>query len=226
MEKCEICKKEHETLMFYSGKLEVKSHDFHDWITDVICKECAKEAGLSIIECHHCKREFTEQNHNGRRINENYYCYYCLKELFTKCHSCYEYEKRENLTEFRGGWFHETCLENRREHMTEWESEPLNLENNKFKKLKHKRCFGIEVEIDDDDLPLYELQETCFASRNDGSLENGKEFVSPILQGDKGYEAIKEFCKITKFCKHNTRGSVHLHIDARDLSWVKIKKYG
>ena len=61
----------------------------------------------------------------------------------------------------------------------------------------------------------------------DGSLgDNGREYVSPIFQGDEGFQAIKKFTGALQgwgYFVNNSCG-LHVHIDGRDLGCVQIKR--
>lgn len=102
---------------------------------------------------------------------------------------------------------------------------PLNFDNNTFKHLRFKRCFGIELEINDKHLEYKDIENnTCFGSKEDGSLDCGSEFYSPILQGDKGYLAIKKFCDTIRKPNIGVCTGYHLHLDARNLYLKDIQK--
>jgi hypothetical protein len=99
------------------------------------------------------------------------------------------------------------------------------LAENTFDKLKEKYRFGIELEIDDDDLPYYDIEnDTVFGCKDDGSLDKGSEFYSPIMQGDKGYNAIEKFCHCVRNKKVSTKAGFHLHIGSENFGIRNITK--
>jgi hypothetical protein len=81
------------------------------------------------------------------------------------------------------------------------------------------RCYGIELETDKS--PKYRTlrENTIFGAKYDGSI-NGMEFVSPILQGDAGFQAVKDFCQKAKRLgfQVNSDCGYHVHIDMRDTT--------
>jgi len=61
----------------------------------------------------------------------------------------------------------------------------------------------------------------------DGSLgDDGREYVSPILQGDEGFHEIRKFAGILQGWGYfvNRSCGLHVHIDGRDLGCEDIKK--
>lgn len=91
--------------------------------------------------------------------------------------------------------------------------------------------FGFEVEVDwgedndrDQDLIEEIREKTAFGMHHDGSLDNGIEFISPHLRGDKGLELLKEFCYIIREAPVRRTCGLHLHLGTEDCSWSDMKK--
>jgi hypothetical protein len=174
--------------------------------------------------------------HNTYRgLHNDYYCRDCFYEHYRYCDECGEviylddsyYHENSGNTYCSYCW-EENGLDNEgssRRNCIEFPPKSFNLSNVKFKHLRYRRCFGIELEINDDNLPYIEIEgQTVFGSKYDGSLDCGSEMYSPILQGDKGYNEIKKLCNIVENCHVGTCAGYHLHIDARNLTWRSIKK--
>jgi hypothetical protein len=85
-----------------------------------------------------------------------------------------------------------------------WETEPIVFDG-KITELKSSRRFGIELET---------RGKTAYGSKYDGSI-SGMEFISPILQGDKGLWATRGFCTRAKHMGFTIDSDCgyHLHID-------------
>ena len=94
--------------------------------------------------------------------------------------------------------------------------------------------FGVEIEVDWGETLLKKYYQKCaytnivnkkiFGIKYDGSLDDGVEFYSPILQGDKGLAVLKDFCDWAKFFPVNANCGFHLHIDMKDRTWEELHK--
>jgi hypothetical protein len=88
-----------------------------------------------------------------------------------------------------------------------------------FARTRSARQFGIELETSDCE-GYDELPDGCaFRAETDGSID-GKEFVSAVLKGDQGLDAITEFCS---FANRNdwsvdAKCGFHAHFDVGDLN--------
>ena len=94
-----------------------------------------------------------------------------------------------------------------------WEAEPITFDG-KITELKSSRRFGIELETEECPGHFSLRGKTAYGSKYDGSI-SGMEFVSPILQGDKGLWATRGFCTRAKNKGFKVDGDCgyHLHID-------------
>lgn len=101
--------------------------------------------------------------------------------------------------------------------------------NETFTKCHVDRCYGIELEfneLSDEDDVAYFVENTVFDGKEDCSTEGG-EFVSPILRGDNGFDAIDRACNLANdmdwVADHSNCG-MHLHLDMRNESQEDLKK--
>ncbi len=92
--------------------------------------------------------------------------------------------------------------------------------NGRHNIIPFKRRFGVELESSG--LGVRKDQ-TQFSAIRDGSI-TGQEFVSPILQGDSGADAIRELCDLGPTT--DGKCGFHLHLDATDLSWSHLLQIG
>lgn len=86
----------------------------------------------------------------------------------------------------------------------------------------HGALFGIEVEFEfDEDIPELDIP-LYWDIKDDGSLRNGKEFVSiPINKRDVVFasEALFEYLSDIKIV-HSSRTSTHVHVNMSDCTFV------
>jgi len=94
-----------------------------------------------------------------------------------------------------------------------WEAEPITFDE-KITELKSSRRFGIELETEECPNHTALRGKTVYGSKYDGSI-SGMEFVSPILQGDKGLWATRGFCTRARHMGFTVDSDCgfHLHID-------------
>ena len=226
---CQNCKpkiEKNDVLLLEHKKtcLECEESILNDYIIDsegnFICENCEDDYFL----CCECDKNYHTDNENI--FDNQLYCDDCFNEKTCVCESCDNrididsgyYSDRDNCTYCESCWPGE-CGEN------EFESKKINLKENTFNLLKYKYNFGIELEIDNEDLPYYDIENnTCFGSKEDGSLNCGMEFYSPILQGDKGYNEIKKFCNNVNGYSVSTKAGYHLHIGAENFNYNDLKK--
>ena len=187
----------------------------------------------NIVNCDRCNCELNIDNDNYHNPFGEYYCNDCFFEYYFYCQDCGEvcsvddqYYHEASCESFcQYCWESNGLSNNYRDNCIEFSPMRLNLSKTTYKHLRYRRCFGIELEINDNDLPYSDIEEgTCFGSKYDGSLNCGSEFYSPILQGDLGYDAIKKFCNLVGSANVGTCAGYHLHIDGRNLTWKSVKK--
>jgi len=94
-----------------------------------------------------------------------------------------------------------------------------------FDRVGSRRKFGVELEISSCTKHAGLRGNTVFGVKYDGSLSSGKEFVSPILQGDEGLEAVDNLCDYGKANDWTVDSSCgyHVHVDCGDLMDNQLK---
>jgi len=184
---------------------------------------------ITRILCHLCCGEISD-GHVHIGIDGVMCCSECFLEHYRYCDDCGGVTTLANAYYDEGNdeYYCENCCQRENSDdsdLVTFESESINLSNTTFKHLRDKRCFGVELEIDRKELPYQKIKEsTKFGSKYDGSLGCGAEFVSPILQGDIGFNEIQRLCNIVGNINVGRRSGFHVHFDARDLRWQSIKK--
>ncbi len=183
------------------------------------CQSCFDE---NVRVCCSCSSEVSEDDcYIG---DDDTYCQDCYNENYTYCEDCNEYYSSDYVyyNESDEVYRCEDCnTENSNDNN---EHDEIECQDNTYNEIKFNRKYGIELEIDDANIDIDKIRNTQFNITNDGSLDCGYEFVSPIMQGDIGSQEIK---KLTDILKDNTctkKSGYHLHIDARDLDYKSIQK--
>lgn len=155
------------------------------------------------------------------------FCESCFNERVTHCSTCQDQINPDSC--FRNDEnepFCDDCWDNREEGSLPRYQE---FSGGSFSECRSKRKYGIEIEAmmeeEADHLPCERVG--SWKQVTDGSLgDNGREYVSPILQGDEGFQEIRRFAGGLKGWGYFVNGDcgLHVHIDGRDLGCVEIKK--
>lgn len=174
---------------------------------DTYCDNCHSDTFSCCDDCR-----------NSYRIDEGYtlanghtaICQTCYAGDYFTCDNCCEVYYCDD---YRGDGY---CAECHRENCCddgEWDTGCSPLFSGSAR-LGSARRYGIELETDS--CPKHEdlFGNTCFGSKHDGSI-NGKEFVSPVLCGDTGLDAVSHLCDFASRnrWKVNSTCGFHLHLD-------------
>ena len=178
---------------------------------DCYCDSCYSERFTS---CESCDCE-VRTNYACNSESGYSYCEECYSENFITCDNCNCEVPRDNsrYCEEDGGDYCEECYsENSRDDARALRFTPA---ANTFERVGSSRQFGIELECSQAERFIELDEETYFLSRYDGSIPDGKEWVSRVLSGDKGLSAIENFCDLA--ADHdfeiNAKCGFHLHLD-------------
>lgn len=149
-------------------------------------------------------------------------CQNCYWDTYTTCDDCDCELHRDDTFVNDDGCFCEGCYSR---HDREGDVEGTSfifLANDTFVRTGSLRTFGVELETSKCDGYMDLDGETYFDSKDDGSI-NGKEFVSRVLRGDRGLEAISEFCGYAAGFSVDNKCGFHLHIGCQDLTVDELK---
>lgn len=146
------------------------------------------------LVCHYCKQEIEEREYNIFTLDGKVY------------HGCHLPEKYRGT--YRSDNYNKYCNKDN----------IFLKDNNTFEIIKSKRTFGIELETS----VVLKDNDTLWGSKTDCTV-SGKEFVSPVLQGDNGIKEIKRFLDKTK-CLCGGSTGYHLHIGTDDYSPISLMK--
>lgn len=184
------------------------------------CEDCFSE---NVSYCEKCEDNF--KNDDVSEFDGKHYCADCLNDITFRCDDCGSRFDESECFSNDNGCFCEDCYSSNNQSESEFDSKKMYLSENTFEKITSKHKFGIELEVDSNNLPYNDIEEnTVFGCKHDGSLDCGSEFYSPIMQGDKGYSAIADFCENIGSEKPSRKAGFHLHINAKDFSSHSIKK--
>ena len=176
------------------------------------CNMCWE--GLWFI-CHRC--EVIQGRHIAFRDpnNDNSLCRSCFSEHFYRCTNCGQSESRNNMCGCEDDPYCSTCFNN----ANVWKVQEWRGKATTFNKVGSKRCFGVELETEYSRNHQKLHENTSWGCVYECSTP-GPEFISPILQGDEGFNEIRKICFFASDNNWTVDRSCgfHVHIDARDLS--------
>jgi hypothetical protein len=143
------------------------------------------------------------------------FCELCFSQVYFRCPVCGDSFSRENMHNWEGDPCCERCIGN----ADTWKVRPWSGKATSFECIGSKRCFGVELETESCDNYRILHGKTDWGCVYECSTP-GREFISPILQGDEGLEEIRVMCKIAEQKRWTVDRScgLHTHIDARDLT--------
>ena len=209
---CEDCFNENFSYCDNCGNYEDSNNS--TWFNDYCyCEACADSL---LKTCDDCGEVILKEN-SYETCNGNLICDDCYGENYFPCYDCGEVIHVDDgiYNEREGAYFCENCYPEN--SIQEFSCQEMNFNNNTFDVIKSKRCFGIELELSDDDIDYNSIEnETIFGSKEDCSLNTGSEFYSPILQGDSGINEVEKFYKIIENNSNDSSAGLHMHIDMRE----------
>lgn len=155
--------------------------------------------------------------HGGLYLSpdDNRYCKQCFSQHYFYCPVCSNSFPYADMHNWDGDPHCENCMG----HADIWKARPWNGEATSFKRIGSKRCFGVELETDSCDNYHNLHGKTIWGCVYECSTL-GREFVSPILQGDEGLTEVHAMCDLAEQRRWTVNSScgLHVHGDARDLT--------
>lgn len=171
--------------------------------------------------------EITTHSDNATCINGDYYTENARDDLFISCEGCGEYIDREEVFYTEDYCYCDGCYPGDESNGDiNWKSMGDDIDGITFNDCTSTRRYGVEIECINASDSSHN-NDTVFESKYDGSLDySGCEFVSPVLQGDEGFEELRKMCKILSYqCAgiDNSCG-LHIHIDLSDFNEVELSR--
>lgn len=201
------------------------------------CPDCDGTFHCDVIDdndghCEQCRRDnYTECTacgdviHNDRRItceSGDDYCESCYSDRFYHCDNCGAEVHRDDVVCRNGECYCEGCApadeDEERDSEYNWRG------RDSYAKVGSRRKFGVELETSNSDGWTDWIDNTPFGAKHDGSVD-GKEFVSPVLYGDDGIDAVNDLCRLASRngCTVNRSCGYHLHLDMSNESDDSLK---
>jgi len=167
------------------------------------CEGCYDE---KYAHCEACGCEVRSDYLRVPEYGDGGYCDDCFSERYCTCDNCGCEMHVDNAHTDGDGCYCADCAEG------ETWTPGGKVYSDKTARMKSARFFGVELETDS--CRGYEASRTrhCFGAKEDGSI-NGKEFISPPMQGDAGLEEIERFCKVARNWAVDKSCGYHLHLD-------------
>ena len=153
-------------------------------------------------------------------IQECAICHSCAKEHgWRECNDCPELLHPDDQFIYEGDCFCEKCFNNCfSTYQDNFDHRDLHVCDS-YVHIHSNRHYGIELETSK--CPRYQLlqHEDCWGAKHDSTI-SGKEFCSPKMRGDCGFDAIKDICKLATANEWsvNKRCGYHLHVDVSQES--------
>lgn len=165
--------------------------------------------------CTDCGDVFSRRDVLHAPSGSNQYCEECFEQHYFLCGGCGESFESSALRGWAGDPFCESCYGS----ADIWKPQPWSGVATTFDRVGSKRCYGVELETQRCDEHRTLHGDTEWGCVYECSTP-GREFVSPILQGDEGFAEIRALCDIAVKYRWTIDRScgLHVHIDARDLS--------
>lgn len=188
-----------------------------------ICESCYNDS----FECDACGDRHPQSEHYTMN-NGDWVCEHCVEDTLTCDHCGERFYQDSEYIQYYDSVEQYRCSDCAPDETEEVEnSVAINTDRYPAQNgeiLKSKRFFGIELEASGyyDGVDMVQ----GWGSTYDGSLDEGREFVSPPMRGFKAEEEIKEMCdNISNENMHATaQCGYHIHIDVPDLSDAEFRR--
>jgi Putative amidoligase enzyme len=172
--------------------------------SNLYCNDCW---GHSWFECQCGRIEPINMSYcaEGRFI-----CPECFHRDYLQCYNCGVSVLRSN----NAGTESEPCCERCWGHCDIWQSREWNVTPSSFELVGSTRRFGVEIETSQSNSWRDLQKKTVWGCVYECST-GGKEFVSPILQGNEGFVEIFNFCRLARERDWEVDRScgLHIHLD-------------
>lgn len=181
-------------------------------LTEEYCHSCWQ--GLWFT-CASCNDVFHRRDAFNAPRNSNLHCEDCFEQYYFRCAGCNGSFDSSEMCGWSGDPFCNTCYGS----ADVWKPWPWSGRASKFDRVGSRRCYGVELETERCDNHRELHGKTEWGCVYECSTP-GREFVSPILQGDEGFDEVKKMCDIAELHRWTIDRScgLHVHVDVRDLS--------
>jgi hypothetical protein len=146
-------------------------------------------------------------------------CRDCFSDICDVCDDCGNSIWIDDAIHTDDGTYCSRC---HRHSRREWEAKEFIRDNITYDIIGSTRKFGVELETSEcpDHAELFD--NTIWGCKTDYSI-SGMEFVSPILYGAQGLEAIEALCESGQGWKIHRTCGYHVHFDVTDETWQSLR---
>ena len=206
-------------------------HSPEDGRHDYLCTDCYDSRYTHCADC-----ESEVRTGDVTTVGDDDLCNSCFCDTCGTCDECGEAFRNDDLTSNDNGTFCErhyyetdeddcddcdcsACRPNRTGGRQQSALPRFSTVANSFQRTRSKRTFGVELETADCHGYPNLRGQFYFSDKEDGSI-TGREFVSEVLAGDKGLDAISAFCGAANRDKYtvDNKCGFHAHFGVSDLN--------
>ncbi len=180
----------------------------------VMCMSCAQERDW--VRCNECSTYIHPDDQNQHLTLT--YCSKCFGSGLISCDICCTRDIKIEMYEEDGDYLCRNCAED-----STFSRASLHVCDS-YVQTQSARHYGIELETSKCAKYRHLKSHNCWGAKFDDSIV-GKEFDSPKMRGDQGFEAIADICDFAKIhkWKTNTRCGYHLHVDVSKESAKNLR---
>lgn len=173
---------------------------------DEVCAGCWRDYWFICDSCGEVENR--QEAHTG--LNSQTVCPGCFDAAYVACGHCGRALIRGEHSGWEGDPFCSDCYGT----AEVWKTQPWSGEGGMFGNVGSERRFGVELETSSCNNHHDLHGNTEWGCVYECSTP-GKEFVSPILQGDAGFQEIHDFCQMATNNRWGTNSScgLHIHLD-------------
>lgn len=189
-----------------------------------VCQRCICDRE-SLTRCRCCERRLRSGAAYVSEFGGETVCFDCYNASHVRCCECGRVERSDDT--FLQD--HEDYIYCMRCARLDYQKSFIGVSGETHERTLTLRKFGVELETHRVPGNVMAIcRNHPFKMIYDGSIE-GKEFVSRPLWGDRGLQAIEDFCDDMRGCEVSKACGFHLHLDASDLGpgqlWAVVMGY-
>lgn len=155
---------------------------------------------------------------DGLHYEDRIYCYDCAREHMDICTNCGQVQEQGSMRRINERPFCSRC------HRPEWGPSEWSVENNIFDRVSDSFTFGVEIETSQSE-NYHDLEDNTLWGCVPEASTSGREFVSPVLCGDKGLDEIALFIEEWgDEWEINDSCGTHIHIGLHSLEMDQKKQ--
>jgi len=196
-----------------------EERDLRDCGGDYYCEEC--QGNNSWYECY-CCNELIHSDDLREGADNNNYCDSCWNDYFDACEHCGEVCYSNDMIVRHEQLVCRDCAER---YYPDGDFKPAGFRGrDSYTRMTSRRKFGVELETSYCDGYMDLDGDAAWGAKDDCSI-TGKEFVSDILYGDAGLDAVERLCDFadSNGWEVNSDCGYHAHFDMRDESADSMK---